>query len=170
MAEVVDPFTRAYQAVWTALNAHAGFTDLVRVNNRNDLTGAAPGTRKGAGQFADFGEVSLVPAGFNASPFGSNSKIADVSQSFQLITSTERITDLVKLNKIKFQTMIALAKAGADLGLTGLCREWNVSGGQDGVGAGIVAGIDVTHGKNGLVSLLTIDVQMYMNRAELVAL
>lgn len=170
MAETVDPFTQAYTAVWTALNAHTGFTAIVRANNRNDLTGAAPGTRNGPAQFADFGEVSLVPAGFNAAPFGSNSKVADISQTFQLITSTERVTDLVKLNRIKFQTMVALAKAGTDLGLTGLCSGWTVSGGQDGIGQNLVAGIDVTHGKNGLVSLLTINVNMYMARAALLAL
>lgn len=170
MAEAVDPFTQAYDAVWAALSAHTGFTSIVRANNRNNLTGAAPGFRKGAGQFADFGEVSLIPAGFNASPFGSNSKIADLSQSFQLITSTERITDLVKLNRIKFQTMIALAKAGADLGLTSLCSGWTVSGGQEGVGQNLVANVDVTHGKNGLVSLLTITVNMYMARAALLVL
>jgi hypothetical protein len=170
VAESTDPFTQAYSAVWTALNAHAGFTALVRVNNRNDLTGSAPGTRKGAAQYADFGEVSLIPAGFVAAPFGSNSKVADLSQSLQLVTATERITDVGKLNAIKFQTMVALAKAGPNLGLDGLCSGWTVSGGQENIGLNLVAGIDVTHGKNGLVALLTIDVAMYMTRAELAAL
>lgn len=169
MAEAVDPFTQAYSAVWAALNAHAGFTSLVRVNDRNDLTGTAPGTRKGSAQFADFGEVSLIPAGFNGSPFGSNSKAADLSQSFQLITSTERITDLVKLNRIKYQTMIALAKAGIDLGLTRLCRGWSISGGLEGIGQNLVSGINVTHGKNGMVAVLTITVEMCVDRAALIA-
>lgn len=58
-----DPFTTLYDALWSMLEAHTGFTDLVKVGNRVKFTGEVRDPVKPEINTADLPEVRLVPLG-----------------------------------------------------------------------------------------------------------
>lgn len=56
-----DPWTQVYCALWDMLEAHSGFTGLVRVGNRIKFLGAKLNPLKKDIQDADLPEVVIVP-------------------------------------------------------------------------------------------------------------
>lgn len=63
MATEQDPFTQVYHALWRMLEAHKGFTGLVRIGNRIKLSGSRPDPTKQLPAAADLPEVRVIPAG-----------------------------------------------------------------------------------------------------------
>lgn len=63
MADEQNPFTQVYNALWTMLEAHTGFTDLVRIGNRIKFTGTRTDPNKPEIMTADLPEVRLIPIG-----------------------------------------------------------------------------------------------------------
>jgi hypothetical protein len=168
-AETLDPFTQAYQAIRDALQGWSGFAALVKEANWDDFTEFARQNAKGGLMPADAPTASLVPTTFTLRPFGSNSKVSQIEHGFQLVTATD-VLKVLKVNAVKYQTLVALVKAGDDLGLPGLVSDWNVTGGQDGTGTVEVAGSDTLKGRKGFASILSINVVMTISRATLLAL
>jgi hypothetical protein len=169
MAETLDPFTQAYQAIRDAMRNHAGFSSLVKLANWDDFSEFASNNAKGGLMPADAPTASLVMTTFMLRPFGSNSKVSQIEQGFQLVSATD-VLKILKINAVKYQTLIALVKAGVDLGLPGLISDWNVTGGQDGTGTVEVAGSDTLKGRKGWASILSINTVMTVSRATLLAL
>lgn len=169
MAEALDPFTQAYQAIRDAMRDHAGFASLVKIANWDDFSEFATHNAKGGLQPADAPTASLVMTTFAMRPFGSNSKVSQIEQGFQLVTATD-VLKILKVNQVKYQAFIAMVKAGDDLGLPGLVSDWNVTGGQDGTGTVEVAGSDTLKGRKGWAAIISINVVMTISRATLLAL
>jgi hypothetical protein len=166
-----DPFTRAYDAVWAALLADdgpGGFASLVKPNNRVILSREGNTPIKDALQAADVPEVSLIPTAYRLSPFGSNSRAAELSQSYQLVAATD-VLSILPIDRVKWRTFVALFRAGTDLGLTGLCRGWAITDATDGTGGILIANKDVERGKRGIGSILTINVDLYVPRDQLLS-
>lgn len=65
MATERDPFTQVYDALWRMLEAHKGFTGLVRISNRIKLSGSSHDPTKNFPAAADLPEVRVIPAGGN---------------------------------------------------------------------------------------------------------
>ena len=83
MAFSPDPFTQTYTAIWTVLNAHTGFTNLVKVANQIRFdTGTVPLTKDSI-QSGDVPQVGLLPAG-GATEFKKDSSGFSIVKDFQL--------------------------------------------------------------------------------------
>lgn len=70
----INPIKQVYDGLWTVLEAHTGFTDIVVVGNRIKLTkglldvNEARAPDKGRVLDADFPQVRIVPAGADSYP------------------------------------------------------------------------------------------------------
>ena len=156
---VSDPFTRASQAIASALLAWPGFASLVR-GNLVDMTSGRFERFKAEVQSGDLPEVAIVQGDFVMHPFGGDSRSVELAQSYRLMMTFESL-NVVAVNALKYQTCIALLKAGPALGLDGLVRRWQVTSGQDNP-SGPSAW---TRGTERWFSALTIEVEMYLDRA-----
>jgi hypothetical protein len=126
----MDPFTAASSAIVAALQSCSAFTAIVRAGNLIDVTDSAFENFKSQLQFGDTPEVVLLPEAFELQPFGANSRVASLSQTYQLVATHESLR-AQPVNALKFAAMTALLQAGPDLGLGGLVRSWQISQGRD---------------------------------------
>lgn len=130
MSDLVDPISRVYSTIRSALLNNQAFLDIVAVGNFLDMTSDKFDTWKTQTQGGDLPQVVLIQQNFHLNPFGSNSKIADITQTYQLIM-TEGSLKIIPLNKLKMAALAALAAVGPDLGLAGLVRGWTNGTGRD---------------------------------------
>lgn len=137
----LDPFTQANKAIFDALMAFPQFGELVRVGNRFSSvkrTGAVPLTvNKGStgpsgpadflapASLTDGGEIRVTQSGFLLSPFGSNSKVSEAEQTYDVGIATDS-PDATRINRLKWFGLRALLRAGSDLGLP-FVRGWTIS-------------------------------------------
>ena len=154
-----DPFTTTASAILAALRASAGFTAMVAPGNVIDMTADCFEQFKKQVQPADLPEVILLQGEFVLQPFGTNSRTSDLSQTWQMIVTHDSLR-VKPLNALKYQTMVALLKAGSTLGLGGLVRGWEITDGRDDA-------LGQNQWKRGTarwVSVLAITVEMYLMR------
>lgn len=164
--DLSDPFTQANLAIWNALTAYPGFADLVRVGNRLGTTSRNVPLDKSRGTYADTadaGQLRVQEAGFTLSPFGSNSKVSESRQSYsvQLTTQSMRATPL---NRLKWNALKALKRAGDDLGLT-FVREWSITEATEGLMSVVTP--EEPRTQDGWATAFTVNVEMYWPRSAL---
>ncbi len=164
-----DPITQVYSAIWTALNNWHGFTDLVRV--QVDLTqpqyasieALIPTVRD-----ADLPEVTLLEGRYSLAPFGKTSQSADIRQEFRLVCAVNSL-QVIPINTVKYNVLIALLKSGAALALDGLVYDYTITDGNDST-TGAALATDISRGVDRYSSLMCINVGMYLDRASLLSL
>lgn len=162
---MTDPFTQLSRAILGALQADARWASLVKPGNVVDMTSSAFERFKTQLQPADVPEAILLQDQFKLKPFGASSRIAEMDQGFQLIV-THGSLRVFPVNLLKFQTLIALAKAGPTLGLDGLVRDWQITQGEDDA----QGQKQWRRGALRWVSILSIHVNMFISRERLVSL
>src|SRR5580704_15906426 len=123
---MLDPFTQTSRAILSALQTDPAWTALVRPGNVIDMTSDLFERFKTQVQAGDLPEVILLQGDFKLKAFGGNSRIAEMDQEFQLIVTHDSLRAR-PVNRLKYQTLIALAKSGPSLGLDGLVRGWEIT-------------------------------------------
>jgi hypothetical protein len=161
----MDPFTQVSRTILSALQADAGWAALVKPGNVVDMTASTFERFKTQLQPADVPEAILLQGEFKLKPFGASSRIAEMEQSFQLIV-THNSLRVWPVNLLKYQTLSALAKAGATLGLDGLVRDWQITQGEDDA----LGQKQWRRGTQRWVSILAIHVGMFITRERLTSL
>ncbi len=160
-----DPFSSASAAILLALRAFDGFTALVQPGNLIDMSAASFERFKAQLQASDTPEVIVLQEAFTLQPFGVNSRVASLSQSFQLVVSQDSLK-VTPVNALKYAVMVALLQAGPDLGLSGLVRSWHITQGKDDA----FPATQWRRGAQRWVSFLTITIAMDLDRASLIGL
>lgn len=160
----LDPFTAAHAAIWYALEQHHGFCSLVKKRNRIIMVAESFYRFKDEVLASDLPEACLVQGRFNLMPFGSNSRSSEFSQSYSLIIVADDLK-VVPVNQIKYQTAIALLKAGDTLGLPCI-RSWNITDASDDA----LGQREWTRKSERWLSTLTIGVSLYKQRSDLMAI
>jgi hypothetical protein len=160
-----DPFTQISRTILSLLRGDADWAAIVRPGNVVDMTADSFERFKAQLQPADVPEVVLLQGDFRLQPFGGNSRLADLEQEYQMIVTHDSLR-VRPVNVLKFQTMIALARGGAALGLDGLVRQWEITQGRDEAFGPKLW----TRGTQRWTSILTIGVQLYFSREKLVTM
>ena len=160
-----DPFTQVSRAILGALQADEGWASLVKAGNVIDMTSNSFERFKTQLQPADVPEAILLQGEFKLKPFGGSSRIAEMEQGFQLIVTNDSLR-VCPVNRLKYQTLIALAKSGAALGLDGLVRDWQITQGEDDA----LGQKQWRRGTQRWVSILMIHVSMFVTRERLTSL
>jgi hypothetical protein len=161
---MIDPFTQTSAAILGSLRADVGWASMVKPGNVIDMTAASFERFKLQLQPGDVPEVILLQGAFKLRPFGASSRVTEMEQSYQLIVTHDSLR-VRPVNQLKFQTLIALAKAGPSLGLEGLIRDWEITEGEDDA----IGQKQWRRGTQRWVSVLTIRVSMYLARERLVS-
>ncbi len=156
-----DPFTRCARAISAALLGAPGFAALVR-GRVVDMTSPQFERFSTDVQPGDLPEVAVVQGAFAMVPFGSNSRVADISQHFDLRMTFDSLWS-VPMNAVKYQAFIALLRSGPTLGLDGLVRGWQIVGGRDSPDGQT----NWTRGAVRWISILGIQVEMALNAVQL---
>ena len=164
-----DPITQVYTAIWAALNAWHGFTDLVRVHI--DLTrpqyasieALLPTVRD-----ADLPEITLLEGRYTLGPFGKTSRTAHVQQEYRLVCATNTL-QVIGINALKYNALVALLKTGDTLGLDSLVDDYFIRDGTD-VTANQSTRPNVARGVDRFSTLMSIDVSIHLDRSALLAL
>jgi len=125
-----DPITQASQAILTALNSNTAVTALIAAGNIIDMTSPQFVNFRTSYQNSDYPLLLLLQKDFDLKPFGVNSTVASINQSFQLLVMHDP-TRQPTANAIKFAVMAALLNAGNSLGLDGLVRDFIITSGAD---------------------------------------
>jgi hypothetical protein len=156
---MLDPFTQTSRAILSALRADPGWAALVKPGNVIDMTAYSFERFKTQVSSADLPEAILLQGEFKLKPFGANSRVAEMNQSFGLIVTHDSLR-VTPVNCLKYQTLIALAKAGPSLGLDGLVRAWEITDGSDDA----LGKSQWRRGTQRWVSVLTIRVELFVSR------
>lgn len=159
-----DPFTQIARTILRSLLADSAWAALVRPGNVIDMTSDTFEQFKSKLQPGDVPEVILLQGDFTLRPFGGNSRIATLEQSYGLITTHDSLR-VAPVNALKYLTLVALTKVGPSLGLEGLVRGWEITQSTDDA-------LGQKHWRRGTqrwVSLLSIRVSMYLPREMLTA-
>jgi len=159
----MDPFTQISRAILSALQSDPDWSALVPAGNVIDMTSDTFERFKGQLQPADTPEVVLLQGDFHLEPFGPNSRIAEFQQDYHLITTHDSLR-VLPLNQLKFQTLIALSRAGPTFNLGGLVRSWQITQAEDDPDGKS----PWRRGTTRWISTLTIRVSLYLTREVLV--
>jgi hypothetical protein len=138
---------------------------LVRAGNIVDVSAANFEQFKSQIQTSDTPEIVLLPEAFSLQPFGTNSQVASLSQTFQLVLTQDSLRSGI-LNAVKFAAMLALLQAGPDLGLGGLIRSWEIRQGKDDP----FGQTQWRRGTQRFVSVMSILVNMELDRSQLLSM
>lgn len=94
MAVGTDPLSIVYNALWDLLEAHTGFTDLVKVGNRAKYDGWMHSPKKDFVSVADTPEVAIVPAGSPVPTTPSGSVLLRKTFAAGLVVGDQRIGEI----------------------------------------------------------------------------
>lgn len=170
MADATDPLSLAYLALWDMLEAHSGFTGLVKVGNRvkYDKYGQVP--FKDTVQDADVPEVAITPVG---SSYGlqvtSNGTRLIERYEAGLVTGSARLAQTGAFLPVKWELLRAFS--GWQSALSALT--WNsktfviLLRAGDAVDALLGKENLMTRGIAGWVSVLRFEVTMFFRTADL---
>jgi len=125
-----DPITQASQALLTALKSSAAVAALIAAGNIVDMTSAQFVNFRSQCQNSDYPLLVLLQKDFELKPFGVNSTVASINQSFALLVLHDP-TRPPMANTIKFAVLAALLNAGSSLGLDGLVRDFLITSAAD---------------------------------------
>jgi hypothetical protein len=129
MPDPFDPFTSAHQAILSAFRNHAALAALVPAGNFVDTTDPLFQQFKPPPTSADTPQIKLLQADFTLPPFGGCSTSVRFTQVFRVLVCTD-VLRVVPLNQVKYQMLIALVKAGPNLGLS-CASGYDLSTGRD---------------------------------------
>ena len=93
---VTDPFSLVYDRLWTLLEVHKGFTDLVRLKNRIKFSGTDRSPLKDEVLTADLPELRLICS--RMTPHiqrTSSSGSVEMTFEVQVSTGDQRVTELL---------------------------------------------------------------------------
>jgi hypothetical protein len=136
MPSQFDQITQVYRALRTGILNDAGMSALMknaagteRIRNFPDLT-----EQKGAEQFSravpnDYPFIVLKQGAFAFLPFGANSRVVTIHQSFPIIISQKNLS-LETTNNLNMAMLIALSRLNQNLGLP-FVGTWDITGGND---------------------------------------
>jgi hypothetical protein len=167
VSAAADPITAGYKAVWSILKANGLFKSSIhRMNDWSDgklqspLQGLLPDSVP---------EVSLVQGRFLLKPFGSNSKIAELEQTYTIVDVTDRL-QVADANLIKFAVLAAFRRNSPETLTWGgrpFCEQFLLSDGSDGASGVVLPGLigvpDAARGVNRLVSVVAITLGLYFD-------
>jgi hypothetical protein len=161
---MTDPFTQCARAILSALQEDPGWAAMVKPGNVIDMTAHTFERFKSQLMPSDLPEAILLQTEFKLKPFGASSRIAEMEQSFQLIVTHDSLR-VRPVNRLKYQTLVALAKSGPTLGFDGLVRGWEITQGDDDA----LGQKQWRRGTQRWVSVLTICVSLYVPREKLIS-
>lgn len=104
-----DPATQVYNALWDMLEAHKGFTDLVRVGNRIKMSGRKRRPIKDEVSEADLPEVRIIPAGGEPHVQRTSNGSSLVKRFAIQVSTGEEVVD-VKLFPVEWEIYRAMSK------------------------------------------------------------
>jgi hypothetical protein len=160
MAEV-DPFTRVHTAIWDALKSSAAWSALIKPGLRIDVTEQGNKNKEGKlGSPADFVNFEIEQGTFSMR--SANSKADRFMQEYRCFLASG-LNTIIKVNQVKYETYRALRRVGTDLGLGSLVETWNVTNANDDYGK------SESHRRDGYSAVFSINVEMMLERAVLVA-
>lgn len=166
------PFTVAYKAIVAALKANASFNTLVKIGDFNDLSDGKTRQLKQAIQFADTPEVTLLQGPFMLQPTGSNSKVAQLSKTYNLVFVSDSI-QVAAVNDVEYSVCAALFRADLEGTLyhsQPFIGGWRVTNGSDGTsGIRLPTAGDAARGIDRYSAIASINVEMYIQRGLLPA-
>lgn len=126
-----DPFSQIENALWSALEKHKGFTDLVKVGNRLKMDRGFP--NKPEAMVADMPEVRIEPAPsleqYNITPNPRSSMGGVVPFALQVTTQDMRPSKMAY--PVKWQIIKALTRAGVNLDDLPFVIDVNINGVAD---------------------------------------
>ena len=106
-----DPFSQVYEALWTELESHTAFTDLVRLKNRIKYNRTLPDDpRKDTAQDRDFPECEIVPTTC-AIALGATSDCHSIEQVYEIRVATMDVRLTQDILPVKWALTKALADA-----------------------------------------------------------
>lgn len=162
------PFTAAYDAIWAALRQNNYFKGLVKTANQNDFSDRLHSHVKREVQAAQLPEVTLLQGPFLMKPTGSNSKTAQLSKTYNLVAVTDSI-QVDSINEVEFAVCAALFWGdleGAHFNGFPFIQDWHITAGSDGTtGVRLPTAGDSARGIERLSSILSISVEMYVQRS-----
>lgn len=170
MADPWDPFTAAHQAIFAALQNYASLAALVLPGNFVDTTDPLFQQFKPGIAAGDTPQVQILQDEFTLPPFGGSSTSVQFTQSYRVFFCTD-VLQVTPLNQLKYLTLIALIKAGPNLGLS-CVKGYEIQTGRDDCG---VLKTRISNFKSQLqdserwVAAFTINVEMYLSRQQLAA-
>ncbi len=126
--KVEDPFSQIYAKLWDAFENHQGFTDLVKVGNRIRFDKGAVDPQREKILENDLPEVAVFETSgenFSITPNKNSSLMGQAV--YEVRVSTGEMSGET-LRRVKWEILIALTKAGVDLGDLSFVRNINVSG------------------------------------------
>ena len=163
-----DPFSLVHNALWTLLERHKGFTDLVKSGNRIKFTGANRAPIKDPILTADLPEVRVTPVG-GASQVQMTSSSTKVIKkwSVQVSTGDQRVDavmfpvewEILRALNDYVSTLTALQWNSKPF--VKLCRVTDISEG--------VSQQDLNRGIKGWSVVWACEVQMWFDSSDLVA-
>lgn len=176
MPTITDPITQGYTDIINALKActaFAGSGGIVKLGNLKDFSDGTLRQLLAEVQAGNLPEVVLLQGAFSLSPYGSNSKTADLSQTYSLVTTTDTM-QVATINQVKFATLAALYKSNLENGTFNgkpYIRGWSIGGGSDGSSGVKLPTIDTSasRGTWRLCDILNITVQMFVAKSDLPA-
>ncbi|HTW96016.1 MAG TPA: hypothetical protein VMD30_14535 [Tepidisphaeraceae bacterium] len=156
-----DPFTAAHQAIFTALQNYAPLTALVAPGNFINITAAQFEQFKPQIASADAPQLRIIQGDFTLPPFGGNSRAVEFSQSYVIQVTIDTL-QIVPLNQIKYQIMVALIQAGTQLGLS-FVSGYTLSDSRD----SFAQPADLIQKSRRWCAVMTVTVQMFLPRQSL---
>lgn len=112
-----DPFTQAYDAIWTLLETDTELKELVKPGNRIKLTKPSPHPYKESVIVSDLPEITLEPGGCHLRPVATSTGAAAV-QRYDVTLAGQDLSIKKKFNAVKWRIMCAFAKQNLNLGLS----------------------------------------------------
>lgn len=158
--------TAGYKAVWSILRANALFMGSIkRTNDWSDGTLEALALQ--ALNPADMPEISLVQGGYVLRPFGSNSKSAEIDQTYTIVDVTGTL-QIATVNKIKWAVTGAFRNNNPEdvtWNSQPFCRGFMLTNGSDGMTGISLPTIDgsAARGVNRLVSIVAVTLSLYVS-------
>jgi hypothetical protein len=165
VAEIVDPFSRAYGAIRAAVLAYpplAGPDGAVKLGNLIDLSADGDARRRihRANVPADAPDLEIDQGPFRLVPVA-NSTASGIAQSFIVYLETGART-IATLNRVKWLLFKAIMRSGPDLGLGSLVRGWTITNATDSTGT-------ATAPLAGFTAQFAINVEMSVSHTEILA-
>jgi len=161
MADAWDPFTAAHQAIFAAFANYPAFACLVLPGNVIDTTDPLFQQFKPGATAGDTPQLKILQDEFTLPPFGGNSTTVRITQSYRVMICTD-VLRVVPLNQVKYLALIALVKAGPNLGLSCISG-YDVAAGRDDADSA------QSEKSQRWAAAFTITVQLYLSRRQLAA-
>jgi len=154
-----DPITAAHQAIFAALQNYPALAAVVLPGNFVDTTNPLFQQFKPGIAAADTPQVKILQGEFTLPPFGGNSTTVQFTQAYRVFFCTD-VLQVTPLNQLKYLALIALVKAGPNLGLS-CVKSFDVNPGRD----------DAKFEESQRwAAAFTINVHLYLSRQQLAAM